>query len=150
MNNTIKLIIEAALFAADEPLSTTRLHKLFSEEQGVSTQLIQLTLATLQAEYADRGIVLCHVASGWRYQVRSDLTPQLQVLWEKKPPRYSRSCLETLALIAYRQPITRGEIEAIRGVPVASHLIKTLQEHLESYTLAQPKLNVHKPRVKKE
>jgi len=93
-----------------------------------SRDAIREALDWLQADCAERGIELQHVASGYRFQVRQELAPWISRLWEERPPRYSRALLETLALIAYRQPITRGEIEAIRGVSVSTNIMKTLQE----------------------
>lgn len=122
-------IVEAALLAAGGPLSLERLAALFAEEAAPPTRAELLAaLRTLEAGYADRGLELVEVAGGWRIQVRASVAPWVARLWEERPPRYSRALLETLALIAYRQPITRGEIEEIRGVAVASTIIKTLTE----------------------
>lgn len=124
----LKKVIEAAIFAAGEPLPADRLLGLFDEESRPSKELLAECLDTLKAECAGRGIELVEVASGFRFQVRKDLAPWVSRLWEEKPPRYSRAFLETLALIAYRQPITRAEIEDIRGVVVGTNIIKTLTE----------------------
>ncbi|MGI9303908.1 MAG: SMC-Scp complex subunit ScpB [Gammaproteobacteria bacterium] len=125
----LKTIIEAALLAAGRPLGLDQLERLFPEEQGrPARSVIRQALDLLHAECADRGFELKHVASGYRYQVRADLKHWMARLWEERPPRYSRALLETLALIAYRQPITRGEIEEVRGVSVSSSIIKTLLE----------------------
>lgn len=121
-------IIEAAIFAAGEPLAIEKLALLFDEQTRPSTKEIRDLITTLAEFYQNRGIELIEVGSGFRFQAKASLAPWLQRLWEKKPPRYSRSLLETLALVAYRQPITRGEIEEIRGVAVNTYIIKTLTE----------------------
>lgn len=127
----LKQILEAALMAADEPLSVDRLVKLFDHgeldtEEGRAQ--IRQTLDTLEAEAEGRGYELKRVASGYRYQVRQELSEWVSRLWEEKPPRYSRALLETLALIAYKQPVTRGDIEAVRGVAVSQNIMRTLLE----------------------
>jgi len=125
----LKNIIEAALLAADRPLNVEQLAPLVAQGQGqYSRDAIREALAILEADCAGRGVELKRVASGYRYQVRQELSAWIARLWEEKPPRYSRALLETLALIAYRQPITRGDIEAIRGVAVSIGIVKTLQE----------------------
>jgi len=124
----LKHIIEAALLAADEPLTHARLAALFSEDAQPSNQEIGKALEQLASDCADRGVELQEVASGFRLQVRSDLQPWVARLWTEKPQKYSRAMLETLALIAYRQPITRGEIESVRGVSLSSNIIRSLQE----------------------
>ena len=125
----LKPIIESLLSAADRPLSVNHLFDLFSGDlEQPSKDEIRQALHQLMDEYQDRGTEIKQVASGFRLQVKSDYTTWITRLWQQKPPRYSRALLETLALIAYRQPITRGEIEAIRGVSVSSNIIKTLQE----------------------
>lgn len=124
----LKQILEGALLAAGEALSLERLGTLFPDEERPENSEFREALAELQGEYAERGIELKEVASGWRYQVRQELGPWVSRLWDERPQRYSRALLETLALIAYRQPITRGEIEQIRGVSVSSHIVKTLLE----------------------
>jgi len=124
----LKNIVEAALLAAGEPLSIDRLLGLFPEEQRPERDAVRQVLAVLDEECANRGIELKEVGSGFRFQVRSNLAEWVGKLWEERPPRYSRALLETLALIAYRQPITRAEIEEIRGVTVSTHIMKTLQE----------------------
>lgn len=123
----LKQAIEGALFAAGKPLSVDQLSQLFAEESA-DKQAICQAVEQLQAECESRGVELVEVGSGFRFQVKSGLALWVSRLWEEKPPRYSRAVLETLALIAYRQPITRGEIEEIRGVSVSSHIIKTLSE----------------------
>ncbi len=125
----IRDILEAVLIAAGRPLSLDQLEAVFEgDEVRPPRSLLREALQRLEADYEDRPLELRRVASGWRFQVREDFAPWVQRLWEEKPPRYSRALLETLALIAYRQPITRGQIEEIRGVSVSSHIIKTLQE----------------------
>lgn len=124
----IKNIIEAALMAAGQPLSIDRLLTLFLDEAQPSRDEIRAALEALTEECAQRGIELKEVGSGFRYQAKQDYAEWVARLWEEKPPRYSRALLETLALIAYRQPITRGEIEDIRGVSVSSNIMKTLLE----------------------
>ncbi len=126
----IKNILEAALMVADEPLSIDRLLSLFKEDGGEppERQQIRDALQNLEEDYADRGIELKQVASGYRLQAKSDVAKWVNRLWTERPPRYTRALLETLAIIAYRQPITRGEIESIRGVSVSSNVIKTLLE----------------------
>jgi segregation and condensation protein B len=124
----IKNILEAALMAAGQPLSIDRLLTLFLDEYQPSSDEIRQALQILATECENRGIELKEVGSGFRYQARQDYAQWVARLWEEKPSRYSRALLETLALIAYRQPITRGEIENIRGVSVSSNIMKTLQE----------------------
>ncbi|MYM62654.1 SMC-Scp complex subunit ScpB [Pseudomaricurvus sp. HS19] len=128
----LRQIIEAALLAAGQPLSVDKLLSLFEGEdetrEAPEREQIRAALEELQAECAGRGFELKEVASGWRLQVRNEMAPWVNRLWEEKPQKYSRALLETLALIAYRQPITRGDIEEIRGVAVSSHIIKTLSE----------------------
>ncbi|MBA2490582.1 MAG: SMC-Scp complex subunit ScpB [Gammaproteobacteria bacterium] len=125
----LKSIIEAALLAADRPLSVEQLAQLVADDQGqYSRDAIREALGMLEADCDERGVELKRVASGYRYQVRQAMSSWISRLWEEKPPRYSRALLETLALIAYRQPITRGDIEAIRGVAVSTGIVNTLQE----------------------
>lgn len=130
MNQTrTKNIIEAALMASENPLSLTQLAALFEKDvEAVDREVIRAALAELQADYRDRGIELSEVASGYRIQVRSEYAEWINRLFDERPPRYSRALLETLAIIAYRQPLTRSEIEEIRGVGISSTIIKTLQE----------------------
>lgn len=127
-HNNIVQILEAALFAAGEPLSVERLGLMFEENRRPSNQELREVLAKIADFYSDRGVKLIEVASGYRFQSRVDYSPWLKKLWEKKPPRYSRALLETLALVIYRQPITRGEIEDVRGVAVSSNIMKILVE----------------------
>jgi segregation and condensation protein B len=124
----LKPIIEAALLAASQPLGVVQLGDLFVEEDAVDREQIAKALEALAADCEGRGIELKEVASGFRYQVRQQVHPWISRMWTEKPSRYSRALLETLALIAYRQPITRPEIEQIRGVVVSSSIVKTLEE----------------------
>ena len=127
----ITRIVEAALLAASQPLTATQLHALFvgdALEEQVPASAIDTALTELQAACAERGVELVEVASGWRFQVKADVHPWVARLWAERQTRYTRATLETLALIAYRQPITRGEIEQIRGVAVNSNIIKALEE----------------------
>jgi segregation and condensation protein B len=124
----LKKIIEGALFAAGQPMNIDQLGFLFEEDDRPDNTTMRTTLEALMADYEGRGIELKEVASGFRFQVRQETGPWVSRLWEEKPSRYSRALLETLALIAYRQPITRSEIEEVRGVAVSSHIIKTLIE----------------------
>lgn len=126
--NQLKQIIEGALFAASAPMSAEMLGKLFLDEEKPALGEIRQALTQLQAEYGNRGIELVSVSSGYRFQVAQAVAPYIAKTLEEKPARYSRALLETLALIAYRQPITRGEVEDIRGVVVSTHIIKTLHE----------------------
>lgn len=121
-------IIEAALFTAEEPLSADKLAQLFDEGARPSVPEIRAWIESIQAFYQDRGVELVEVASGFRFQAKTNTAEFLKRLWEKKPARYSRAFMETLALIAYRQPITRGEIEDVRGVSVNPQIVKTLLE----------------------
>ena len=125
---SLKSILEAVLMASDEPVDMAALASLFSDEERPSNAEIGTALSELGADYAERGIELKEVASGYRIQVREEANPWVARLWEERPQRYSRALLETLALIAYRQPITRGDIEEVRGVSVRSSIIRTLQE----------------------
>lgn len=124
----LKHIIEAAIFAAGEPLSIDRLLSLFEEEERPEKELVQGALDELATDYAERALELKQVSSGYRFQARQETARWVSRLWEERAPRYSRALLETLALVAYRQPITRAEIEDIRGVAVSTNIIKTLQE----------------------
>jgi segregation and condensation protein B len=125
---SLKCILEAVLLAAGEPLDRAALTSVFEEDERPGDAKLAQALAELQEDYAERGLELKEVASGFRIQVREDVTPWVSRLWEERPQRYSRALLETLSLIAYRQPITRGEIEEVRGVAVRSNIIRTLQE----------------------
>ena len=125
----IRHVLEAALLAAQKPLTLDKLVELFSAKAPeVDKEIVRNALAALSEEYDDRGLELKEVASGFRIQIRSRMSGWLQPLWEERPPRYSRALLETLALMAYRQPITRGEIEEIRGVAVNANIIRSMLE----------------------
>lgn len=126
--NELKNILEGALLAAGRPLSVDQLGALFDDDHRPARADIKTNLDTLQEDYQGRGIELAEVASGYRFQVREAYSSWISKLWEEKPPRYSRAMLETLSLVAYRQPITRGDIESIRGVAVSSHIMKSLLE----------------------
>jgi segregation and condensation protein B len=123
----IKQIVEAALLCADEPLTIELLERLFAAEE-CDTETLKSVLDALEHDTADRGIELKRVASGYRFQVRQELAPWMSRMWEDRPPRYSRALLETLALIAYKQPVTRGDIEQVRGVTVNSNMVRMLLE----------------------
>lgn len=122
----VKAIIEAALLSAGEPLNLERLSSLFTEDERPAADEIRAVLAGLAGEWEGRPLELKQVGSGWRFQVRRELAPWIGRLSEERAPRYSRALLETLALIVYRQPITRAGIEEIRGVTVSSQIIRTL------------------------
>lgn len=124
----LKNIVEAALLAAGGAISLDTLQSLFPEESQPDKKRLREVLKELAADYTGRGIEVKEVASGWRIQVVEEASPWVSRLWNERPPRYSRALMETIALIAYRQPITRGEIEDIRGVSVSSNIIKTLLE----------------------
>lgn len=124
----LKTIVEAALLASTQPMTVRQLGDLFGEADEVSHELIAKALEALAHDCSGRGVELKEVASGFRYQVRQDVHPWISRMWTERPSRYSRALLETLALIAYRQPITRPEIEQIRGVVVSSSIIKTMEE----------------------
>src|ERR671914_1895086 len=120
-----KRILEAALLASQEPLGVPELKRLFDGELGADA--IRRLLAEVADEWQGRAVELVSLASGWRFQTRTELQPYLDRLFPEKPPRYSRAVMETLAIIAYRQPVTRGDIEDIRGVVVSSQIIQTLE-----------------------
>ena len=124
----ITRIVEAALLAASQPLTLAQLNALFPEDQPAPAGSVAQAIEALQAACAERGVELVELASGFRYQVKSDVHPWVARLWTERQTRYTRATLETLALIAYRQPITRGEIEQVRGVAVSSNIIKSLEE----------------------
>lgn len=121
----LKRVYEAALMSSQEPLSITELKRL--SDAPLETAFIETLLSELAEKYADSGIELNRVASGWRFRARPELQDHLDKLNPQKPPRYSRAVMETLAIIAYRQPVTRGDIEEIRGVNVSSQVLKTLE-----------------------
>ena len=122
----LKRVLEAVLFSATQPLTLYELKKVFADEIG--GDVLRVLLEELRGEWADRPLELVQVASGWRFRTRAEFLPYLERLNPEKPPKYSRAVLETLAIIAYRQPVTRGDIEEIRGVTVATQVIKTLEE----------------------
>ncbi|TLY49403.1 MAG: SMC-Scp complex subunit ScpB [Gammaproteobacteria bacterium] len=124
----VRNVIEAALLAAGTPLPVAELTRLFEDSARPSAQQVRAALAALGAEYSGRGIELKETASGFRIQVRRELAAEISRLWPERTARYSRALLETLALIAYRQPITRAEIEAVRGVAVNPNIIRTVIE----------------------
>ena len=125
----IKNIIEAALMVSDKPLSLAGIAGLFEKDmEEIDREVLKAAIEQLRQDYESRGIELAQVASGYRIQTRGEYADWINRLFDEKPPRYSRALLETLAIIAYRQPITRAEIEDIRGVSVSSNIIRTLQE----------------------
>lgn len=125
----LRRIVEAALLAAGRPLSIADLERLFGDGADVPTRdAIRRALSELDREWRERSLALQEVASGYRAQVRAEFEPWIARLWEERPPRYSRALLETLAIIAYRQPVTRSEIEGIRGVSVSTQIVRTLTE----------------------
>lgn len=124
----IKYFIEAALLAAGRPLTVEQIHGLFDGRSAPPKPEIRTAIASLKEDYEGRGITITEVASGFRIQVTATMAERLQKLWEERPPRYSRALFETLALVAYRQPITRGEIEEVRGVSVSPNIVRTLME----------------------
>ena len=124
----IRQIIEGAFLAAAKPLDTPSLEALFEDRERPPRDQILAAIEEIEDDCRDRGYELKRVASGWRFQVNQDLAPWICRLWEEKPKRYSRAMLETLALIAYRQPLTRGDIELVRGVAVSTDIIRALQE----------------------
>lgn len=128
MDIKIKDIIEAALFAANESLSVPEIRNLFLIEERPDKNQVKKLLNELREEYSKKSIELVNTASGYRFQVKTEFSEWISRLWEEKPVKYSRALLETLAIIAYQQPATRGEIEEIRGVAVSTNIIRTLEE----------------------
>lgn len=124
----LKKVVEAALLAAGAPLNLNQLNALFPDDEKPGHGPLKEALAALDADLTDRAVELKEVGSGYRLQIRTQFMPVISQLWSEKPPRYSRALLETLAIIAYRQPITRGEIEQIRGVSLSANILRTLQE----------------------
>jgi segregation and condensation protein B len=124
----VRNVVEAALLAAGHPLSIDELLALFEERDRPEKDDVKSALETIASEYGDRGIELRKVASGYRVQIRTSVAAEVSRLWQERPQRYSRALLETLALIAYRQPVTRGEIEDVRGVQVNPNIVRTLLE----------------------
>ena len=124
--NELKTVLEAGLLAADGPQTLKDLARMF--EQELSADMLRRALEELRRDWEGRGVELVQVADGWRFQTRAEIQPYLARLKNERPPRYSRAVLETLAIIAYRQPVTRGDIEDIRGVSVNAQIIKTLED----------------------
>jgi segregation and condensation protein B len=120
-----KRILEAALLTAQEPLSVSDLKKLFDEELGA--EVLKALLGEVREEWSGRAVELVQLASGWRFQTRAEFRPYVERLLPEKPPRYSRAVMETLAIIAYRQPVTRGDIEDVRGVIVSTQIVQSLE-----------------------
>lgn len=121
-------VLEAALLCAQQPMKVSDLAKLFTEIDDVKNDVIKQQLTKLQDVWSNKGLELAQLASGWRFQSRPEMQKYLERLNPEKPPKYSRAVMETLAIIAWRQPVTRGDIEDIRGVTVSSQIIKTLEE----------------------
>lgn len=126
MDDHKKRVIETALLCAQEPITAMDLTRLFTDE--LSPADIEEVLTAIQEDWQDKGMELVHIATGWRFQSRLSMREYLDRLTPEKPPRYSRAVMETLAIIAYRQPVTRGEIEEIRGVAVSSNVMKQLED----------------------
>lgn len=124
--DAIRRVLEGVLLASTEPLSLAQLGRVF--DGRLSSEVLRRSLDTLQDEWRDRAVALVWVADGWRFQSRGEVQPYLERLNPEKPPRYARATLETLTIIAYRQPVTRGDIEEIRGVAVNTQIIRTLEE----------------------
>lgn len=129
-NTKNKKIVEALILAAEQPLSIDRLYKIFEQNNNVlAFDELKNIVNELINDYSEKCIELKEVSSGWRFQIREEMKDWIAKLYEERPPRYSRALMEILALVAYRQPITRAEIEEVRGVVVSSTIIKTLIEH---------------------
>jgi segregation and condensation protein B len=126
MDDHKKRVIETALLCAQEPITTMDLTRLFTDDTSAAD--IEAVLTAIQEDWQDKGMELLHIATGWRFQSRLSMREYLDRLTPEKPPRYSRAVMETLAIIAYRQPVTRGEIEEIRGVTVSSNVMKQLED----------------------
>jgi segregation and condensation protein B len=124
----VKRIIEAALLCSQQPMPVAELRRLFADEFEIGTDTLRVLLDELRADWQGRGVELVPLASGWRFQSTADIGRYVSKLHPERPPRYSRAVLETLAIIAYRQPVTRGDIEEIRGVAVSSQIVKTLED----------------------
>ncbi len=124
--STVKKVLEAALLSAQQPMMPTELKKMFDEE--LSNDTLRKLLDELREEWRERSVELIQLASGWRFRTKAEYLPYLERLNPEKPPKYTRAVLETLAIIAYRQPVTRGDIEEIRGVAVSAGVIKTLED----------------------
>ena len=121
-------VVEAVLLCADEPMSINQITKLFADHDQVDRRLVVEAIEALQSRWEDRGLALVEVAEGWRFQSRPAMQPYFELVNPEKPPRYSRAVMETLAIIAWCYPVTRGDIEDIRGVTVSSQIIKTLED----------------------
>ena len=128
VDNKVKMIVEGLLLAAGRPLTLDNIIQVFSDDEKPDRAELKAVMDSIAQDCNDRGFELMEVASGFRFQVKQDLSDWVAKLWEERPPRYTRALLETLALIAYRQPITRGDIEEIRGVAVSSNIIRTLMD----------------------
>jgi segregation and condensation protein B len=128
MENTLSQIIEALLLSASRPIGVQEIERVFDETERPSKDEIRSALSEIEEQCSNRGVELKKVSTGYRLQVRQDLSSYIAKLWEEKPPRFSKATLETLALIAYRQPITRGEIEEIRGVTIGTQLMRGLMD----------------------
>jgi segregation and condensation protein B len=128
MENTLSQIIEALLLSASRPIDVQEIERVFDETERPSKDEIRSALSEIEEQCSNRGVELKKVSTGYRLQVRQDLSSYIAKLWEEKPPRLSKATLETLALIAYRQPITRGEIEEIRGVTIGTQLMRGLMD----------------------
>ena len=126
VDNKVKMIVEGLLLAAGRPLTLDNIIQVFSKEEQPDRKELKLVMDSIADDCANRGFELKEVASGFRFQVKQELSEWVAKLWEERPPRYTRALLETLALVAYRQPITRGDIEEIRGVGVSSNIVRTL------------------------
>ena len=124
--NEVKIVLEAALLAAQEPIPIAELRKMFDEEIGADT--IRRLLEELREAWKERGVELATTASGWRFQTRASYQKFLERIHPEKAPRYSRAVLETLAIVAYRQPVTRGDIEELRGVTVSAEVMRRLED----------------------
>jgi segregation and condensation protein B len=124
----VKRIIEAALLCAQQPMPLSELRRLFADDGEVGADTVKSLLEELQADWHGRGVQLVPLATGWRFQSAPDIARFIEKLHPERPPRYSRAVLETLAIIAYKQPVTRGEIEDIRGVTVSAQIVKTLED----------------------
>ena len=122
----VKIVLETVLLASQEPISLNELKKLFDEE--LSTETLRKLLEELRQDWTGRGVELVNVATGWRFQTKPEYQKYLERLSPEKPPKYSRAVMETLAIIAYKQPVTRGDIEEIRGVVVSGPILKTLED----------------------
>jgi len=126
--DAVKNILEASLLAASKPLNLDNMQSLFGDGEKPEKNDLRKALEVLEEDYKERGVNLARVASGYRMQVNTRYTEWISRLWRERPPRYSRALLETMAIIAYRQPATRGDVEQIRGVAVSTNIIRTLEE----------------------